>query len=589
MTRAGLHQLKLFLSGVRELKENDERLARKHLLLDTLSSEKAADPLGGLIETWHFASQLNNDSLCSTVPAVLTSILKTLSDVVEFRDLSVNICRKLLQEDQLKLFETNLNAQKFKQHLFDPVLRLLTEIMFFDGGCVAKNVYRLRNVTFNRLDVFLSTLKEARDDTEDVRKRPTLRETALRYLLANIKLQDRLGKSFLLSQYRITHALFHFLDKDPPWLINSVLQTIQKHVLDDGTLPDSIKRKVFHESALKGLATLYQSKDESMSPTQSSMLSNLHSLLLSVFALTENFSILRRTKLSSSPVGEYHNKDRKGIDDEGTDVQALNSHVARFLSRLRPYADTLQASLLVDVFRTRPDLLSVYFLEKNSISLDPKLTVTWVGYARFVLAVVQLPCHEALLQRQSQFHELTKELLHTLLPPPCDKKTMARCLNHASDLINFVSVAILNAALFKFQSVVHFLKNTVGTKQRDNLIRDMQTEFASYCPEIRHVITGFLNCPEENLVLKESLARLLSLYYQCMPAVTLVESFDASPKLSSYLQAMTNSDSKTNEDQSFQSLMVQHLLQIAQQSLETQWWRSKSFPSVACSRTLLTY
>ena len=578
---SGLQQFKSFLNGIRGLNDHDERTKQKHVLLECLAtnrlitSDRGGSPLDDLLATWQLAVQLNNDSLCSLIPAILTSIIKSLSDVVDFREAGVQLCRKLLREEQSKLFERNLNAPKSKQHLIDPVLRLLTEIVTFDGGSIAQNVYHRRMVTFHRLDTFLSSVNDAREDMGDGRNRTSLRETAMRYLLANLKLQNRSIKAVLLCQYRVNHCFFHFLDRDSPGMVKGVLEAIRTSVLGDESLAFSTKRKFFNESALSGLASLYRRKDTFEHSNHPSIMSDVHALLLDLLASKISPLLPKSSGTGQIQQHDTNDSEPESQNDESMDAEAQRSHVQRLLQRLRPYADISQAKLMVDVFRERPDLLSDYFLDKTSISLDPKLTTTWVGYARFVLDVIQLPCCKTLLQRQSRSTQLIPELFHTMLPPPCDEKTMSRCLNHPSLLVKFVSTNILVASLQKFQSALLFWKSISAIHQGMAFSREMQSAFASRFPKVRHVIAQFLSCPKENVILYESFSRLLLLYYQCIPVAALDESFDVSPKLSECLQEASYARDGADDFKSCRYLVIEHLLQVARRSLDTQWWRRK--------------
>src|SRR6266487_123493 len=115
----GIQSFKAFLDG---FAEEDNRNSRLPILREYLESQKPRDEedktavyLADVMQTWSFASQSNNDSLLSAVPAVLDLLLKTLSTILELSQYGRRIGRTLLQKRQLELLTRGLTSNKSKE------------------------------------------------------------------------------------------------------------------------------------------------------------------------------------------------------------------------------------------------------------------------------------------------------------------------------------------------------------------------------------------------------------------------------------------------------------------------------------------
>jgi len=126
------------------------------ILREYLDGQKPADVkdterpfLGQLWQAWSFASQNNNDHLASSVSAILALLLRTISSLLDFREHGLLLCRTVLQHQHLRLVKRGLDAPKHKEFVISPCLRLLTEVISFDGGALARDAYKRREQTFD--------------------------------------------------------------------------------------------------------------------------------------------------------------------------------------------------------------------------------------------------------------------------------------------------------------------------------------------------------------------------------------------------------------------------------------------------------
>src|ERR1700761_4332608 len=147
--RTGIASFKKLLEGILYHPQNDNRARQLSILREYLDSQKPADIkdteqpfLSQLWQSWSFASQSNDDMFVPVVSSVVALLLKTLSGLLDFREYGMLLSRTVLQQHHLRLVKRGLDAPKHKEYLISPCLRLLFEVVSFDGGVLAREVYR---------------------------------------------------------------------------------------------------------------------------------------------------------------------------------------------------------------------------------------------------------------------------------------------------------------------------------------------------------------------------------------------------------------------------------------------------------------
>jgi len=543
-----------------------------------LEEDEASNSLSDVIQTWSFAAQSNHDGLLSAVPAVLALLLKTISGLIDFRRYGVHLCRALLRKEQIRLFDRGLTANKSKERLISPCLRLLTEIVTFDGGSSARTVHIQRDVTFKRLDIFLgmgsTSTKEAKGD----RPRPSVRGNAVRFLLANLRMQDRTVKGEILYQSRLIRALFHGLAEDSSDFIREVLDSVKKSVILDASLARKHKSRLLTDWTLVQIARLYDYDEDD--PAKEGQ--------LSISDLAHKFLVFVCTTLDQGVLVEQHGWYPPGFERDKQEAEEDNTALARFRSKapdrqlekvpvrnmtlssflqgLRPYANIYHRRLMLAIFSAAPELVADYFFKKISFSFDPKLSATWIGYSSFLFAVVQLPSPET----SGTVPPPAEIVLESIVPQPMSQKTLTKCLNQKTELITFFATRLLIIAFKKLRNIARVWdkqNNVLWTRAYLLLV----TEFEERCPELRHVIAALRNVSKHNGMLREALLRLIVMYYKVTPQLALNEKFDISGLLTDKLSEC-DTENESDEGKGIHPLELDHLLQIARRSPDMAWW-----------------
>lgn len=555
---------------------------KRGILLEYLNSQKPPAESGpsrylaDIIQSWSFSTQSNNEGLFSAIAAVLALLLKATSNHIEFREHGNTLCKTLLQEDQLKLFDRGLGASKTKEHVISPCLRLLTEIVLYDGGTAASAVYAHREITLKRIDIFLGMRKASTESSPETERRPSVRTNALRYLFANIRLQSRSAKSNLLADGKMIRAVFHGIKEDISFVVLEILTVFKIDVVDDSKLPHGVKTRLFGDSTLRSLATLYQFGDhESESDEVTPVRNQAHELLLCVCTTAERGILnLNREALLQDDSGREFGGRELVLDSTQKQKELANVTLSSFLESLRPYADIRQCELVLAVFKVAPDLVPDYFLNK-SFSFEPKLTSTWTGYSNFLLSSIQIPLPYD--RFSGKVPPNLAFMIESIVPQPLTKKALTRCLNQSSNMIRLFTVRILIVAIRKLATLLELLapiiqadKGKLGSLWHQAQL-DVINEFQKRCPEMKHVVAVFRNCSADSPLFREGAARLLAMYYKHLPQLALEEKLDISLALSESLKqnSLHAEDSKSNWAR---RLELNSFLEIARRSPDMRWW-----------------
>lgn len=596
MRLKGLIQFKGFLLSIGHAESEGEKAQKLQILKAycdkqiTPGKDDDAICFSDLIQTWSFGESSNHDSLLTNVPSVLAIFLKTISHELEFREFGLALCKYLLQKDQLRLFNRGLTALKSKEHLISPCLRLLTEIVTFDGGAVARQLYLRRYITFKRLEVFLTPNKVQLETTEDQWQKSTLRRNAQRYILANLRVQHTLEKSDIVEQHKLTRPFLEYIRKDSREIVLEVIKSIERDIVQDAALPRKSKSKFFNRYNLEKLVTLYGYDRESDEPNPEgiSIANEMHRVLMNI-CKTPGLGVLL-PETGWYPVGT--DPDTLPAEDDtcielGLDspiyvdkyresVPVRNGTLSYLIQCLRPDVDSLQIELLVTIFKVAPELIADFFARKTMFTSDPKATPSWMAESALLFSTVQLPVPTncGWKDKQPILPPPVSIVIENILPRPLSQKIMTRCLNQNAEIVTLFAVRILTLAFSKLRAVLKIFRGDHGRAQLfwNQACSKLLAEFSRRCPAVKDVVLLFRRTAKEDLQQQEAVAELLTCYYEVMPDIALEENFDVSLVLVDVLKRLEQPDCSTEDSESLLS-QLQSVLQIAQQSASLRWWQ----------------
>ena len=632
----GIKAFKLFLESILYASDKSSILTQQAILSEYLESQRsngAPDTeclfLSSLIQTWSFADQANNDSLLSAVPAVLALLLRTISTLIDFRDYGIQLCKTLLQQAQLKLVAKSLSAPTHKEHVISPCLRLLTEIVSFDGGTLAKHVYSARTFTFDgkMLSRNLSLWKSASVDPDEDKRRPSVRSNGMRYLLANFKFQSSSTKAEILKYGNVFRSLFDHVKQDTPVMLKEILDTLKNCVLLDSAIPRNNKGFIFNEHNLSRIASIYRQDQSSNLASSELPYNDSYVQEFLTFVCTNPTAGLLRSSAGWYPPGtdrpdhEVNLEGREHDIDLGLDsvewynrfqshVPVRNTTLANFIQTLRPCGNLLENELLLNSFKAAPELVANYFFKKT-FAFDPKLTATWIGYSAFLFSTIQLPVPRFFGGKDAygRVPPPTSIVLENILPQPLSQKVLTKCLNQQCDLVTFFAVRLTIVAFQKLQACLTCFREAAikqGTLWEEGAAK-LLTEFSLRCPKMNDVIAAFRKTSMEQTMQREAVLRLLKMYYQVTPQVAFEKKFDISVALTDAMSKLedknqpceTKSELESSEDAcarlpdstivvaDLQMEQLNHLLQIAYWTPDMRWWHKPQSLKFSAVITLL--
>lgn len=547
------------------------------------------------METWSYAAHNNNDNIMSAVPVALALLLKFMSQRLELTAHGLSLGRTLLQKRQQELLARNMSADKSKEYIISPTLRLLREVVCLDGGTLAKPVFRARNLTFKALARNMG-IRYLGEGVEDL-KRPSARTNSIRLFLSSLKFLHAEAKVELLSQKELPLALTKSLKDDPPYLIIEMLDTLRNHVLKDEKLPGHIKGKLLNSMALTRLASLYHYEhDTSSEDSKVSVQDAVHSFL-QVACTSSTGGILRpqsgyyprHVDPDAAALASAEDEVEPGLESITwinkfrSDIPVRNVILADFIKSFKPHSNLKQSELLLAIFEVAPELVARYFIDRQSFTFDPKLSATWIGYCAFLYKAIQQPIPDYFGHKNEYAHvpPPTSIIIDNIIPLPMSQKILVKCLSQQSELIPFVVVRLLVIAMQKLQTALDYHKEAAKTQNKsmwDDSARRLVDEFCQRAPGMKEAIACYRGVGDSDLLQREAASRLLRLYYEVIPQVALMAKFDVSPLLISAIKTL-DEEQESHEDRNLRLVELENLLAIAEYSPGMRWFaKSQGLP-----------
>lgn len=597
--KLGVNKFKEFLQSIGQAEEENIKSQKLRILKTYCDSQiskndnsenETAVCFSDLIQTWSFADGNGDESLLTIVPSVLALFLKTASSQLDFQEFGLALSKFLLQKEQLRLFNRGLTATKAKEHLISPCLRLLTEIVSFDGGAVARLVYSARHITYKRLDVFLTPNKAQLESSSDGHQSSTLRRNAQRYVLANLRFQSSAPKTDIIEQQKTIRAFLEHVRKDPRDMVLDIIRSIDRDVVEDADLSRNTKTKFFSRWNLERLVTLYGYDRESDEPNPSgvSIANEVHKILMNICLNTGLGVLLPETgwyPIGSDPESFLTEDDtciELGLDSAvyvdkyRESVPVRNGTLSYLAQVLRPDIDSLQIELLLAIFKAAPELVADFFTKKTMFVSDPKPTASWMAESAFLFSTIRLPVPTncGWKEKVPAMPPPVSVVIESILPRPLTQKILSRCINQNAEIVTLFAVRVLTVAFKKLKAVLRIFNTDHGTGQPfwEQAASKLVAEFCRRCPAMKDVTLLFRRTAKEDLQQQEAVSELLACFYEEIPDIAFEETFDVSLVLVDILKRLDTPDLNTDDSEMLLS-QLRNILRIAQLSASIRWWQ----------------
>lgn len=550
------------------------------------------------IQAWDYAAETNFDMLLAQVTAQLALLFKVFAAHSDFEQYGSLLCKTLLQPSVARRFVRNLSAPTSKENVILPAVRLLIEMTKYNEGAFARTVYARKDFTFEPkiLARNIGAWKSIQGQSaEELQRKPSIRTVSIRYLLSHLKYQDERTKIEILANKDVIRAVFDHVTVDPPQLIFEILDAFRNHVFLDKAIPRQVKSRILNGRALTHIAGLYRYEAPEGSIEEGQKTPDLlaHDFLRLV-CTSPAYGVMLPTQGFYPQPNDDNDGDVQMDDllDADADLSLefasgaqqhspiRNIILSEFLQSLRPYAHTLHQELVVDIFNACPELIGDYFYKKKDFNYEPKLTATWIGFSAFLYETIEMPVPQYFGASKGYRDSPPPiyNLFQSVLPQPITQQVLVKCLNSNSDLIQLFAVRVLIAAFHKLQDILKELekaKHSRPGKSWSNMVTRIVNEFSQRCPPMKTIITAFRQPAFQKGLKRESITRLLRLYYEVTPQVALEEKFDVSvPLCSALMQAEKQQESA--EEKAFCVMELEHWIQMARHSPAMRWWQKHS-------------
>ena len=548
------------------------------------ASQKYTPTLLDIFKIWSFAAETRNESLLTNVPAILAQLLKLISTYLEFRDFGLSLCETLLYQDQVQLLERGLNAPAHKPHLTSPCLRLLTEVVSFDGGAVAADVFEKRDVLFKRLESLLKEREnKSTDEGEIDRTKPTLRSNAVRFVIANLQYQDAEVKSDLVLQGRLLHAALRGIENDHPDTVQLFLQAITKSVVDDAQIKVSIKSKFLNAANLTSISKLLEYESELGDMSTYIMIRGLAQELLMKICLQPKYGLMQFAKHHPSHSAKVRRIVRSDLDtiDLGVDSPffdeningppSMNDQLAVFVRSLQPERHLTHSKILRAIFASSPDVLADYFNHKSKFKAAVKDESEWRAEFAFLFQIVRMPA-EDLLQKDTGSAPHESVLIEHILPLPLTQATLTKWINSNDEIVSMSASRMIAGALEKLQIVLKRLA-TVNNNDSYQTVIMLKQLFLQRCPAVAQLEAAAARGPKSNENLRHDLNQCLATFLTTFPEQSRAVRFEITKPLTESLQKLLQED-LTAESRALVVNQVRRLLKLADRIADTRWWQA---------------
>lgn len=518
-----------------------------------------------------------------TAPSVLVQFFQIISGRLEFRDFGLSLCHSLLKREQARLFDKALSAPRTKDAQIAASLQLLTEIIAFDEGALASNVFGRRDYLYRTLDGILGSALSAQGTLL------TAHREALRFLSANLKYLDTTAKTEIIGHGKTLYSALRNLPQEEPQIILETLDALERGILEDKTLSKQLKGRCFNSGVLTALSKLYdyeqdQQNGHKSDHPQHTVRDALHQLLLTICTSSQAILLPQTGWYPSGTNPDNVEHDENTIDlgldspyyfDDYTEkISVKNVGLSTFIHGLKPGEDVLHARLITAIFAAAPELVAEYFSKKQKFLAPSGDDPLWRGQFAFLFSVVQLdvPSHLGWLEHLPATPPPLSIVIESILPRPLERALTSTCLHSEDEIVVLSTLRLLTIALEKLDSVMKIIDQaTAKSHLWSQAWIKLTNLFGERMPPPQEVVTTLHKLETGKEQLRTSVLECLAKFYQVLPSTVAELKLEITPLLG---QVLLRLESEELSDSTRQVLHEQlsHQLTIASGSSLTKWW-----------------
>lgn len=552
--------------------------------------------------------QNNSISLLSLVPSSMTILIRLCAHHEDLRPYGTILIKSLLHPSILKIVYRGLTGTK--DHVTSPCLRMLTEMNRFNSGALCGFVHSSFDFTVKELPRNLELKNGAEKSIDEDPARPSIRTMSVRFFLSFLQNGEPSVRNEMLGLRSWITPLFKHLKSDTAPTVCDLLDCMATKVLAEKDIPRATKTNAFNEWILSHIFSLHSRQDpakrtrkrgegggeeEGEEGEEKPLACVVLEFLLK--ACTQKGSGICFPDRGWYPPGHSENDEKRR-----TAPRVCNRVLSAFLPHIKPFADTVQLDLMLQILRNSPELVADHFLSGSSFSFEPKLTSTWIGYCTFLSSVIALPIPENFgAPEPPTLPPPAKVVIENIMPKPLSKAVMAKCLTHENRLIGFLATRLLTTAFQKLRAVLDALETAASaihdpTETWKKCRFEVTEEFCKRIPDVSVVSSVAAKVAggggAGGVLQTEAKMRLLADYYATIPEVALSGKFDINLALTTVLGSEDVGEGgveggEGQRQNPMRQLEVGHILKIANEVPDVKWWNKtrkfgKKNPPLKC-------
>ena len=494
----------------------------------------------------------------------------------------------------MKMIMRGITAHQ--ERVSSPMLRFLTEINKFNvgelcGACYTAFDFSIKDLGRNLEPKKTATVAPGQVFREDP-SRPVLRTVYVRFILSLFQFGTAIVKQGVLEQRAFISPIFKYIKSDTPILVHDILETLKTKAVNDTTIPRVAKTQAFNEWVLGHISALYTRPEpvREDGDQYNTIARCAHEFLIALCTKPGIGGVCFPDNGWYPPgvdTGKQNQRDSEG-KKPGHGQKVYNRTLAAFIMTLKPFADTLQQDLLLEIFKAAPELVAGYFVSTSgggAFTFDPKLTATWIGYCAFLTELVGLPLPKGGFGLEGESPaQLTPPpvttMIESILPKTCNRQALTRCLAFDNALVKFLSTRFMVTSFNKLNNVITAMEKVAETFTEGSTTagkwlaarEELAEEFSRRMPDMSAVVVAYNSAPVIKAgggLQREVASKLLMKYYTLLPEVVVGKRFDVNIALGGFL---SGGEGTAEEAKGMRLLEMEHLLGVAKEAGDVKWW-----------------
>ncbi|XP_044738920.1 nucleolar pre-ribosomal-associated protein 1 [Chrysoperla carnea] len=427
------------IEAVKEFVEQCGANTSQDLALDYINSG------GNIVEILHLLDTQDKKNLSLATPvfeAVNILLLKIQSNAIQNAQNAIEGCRYLLNNYLITIHSGLSPFSTLKQKRV--TLKLLTSIVTL-SPLLAKEILLQLNFT----EQILENLTQQNDGSS----LNSVRTAFIHFLLSFLIEGNSSNIRNLLEKKGVVGSIFEELIYDDYQLVNLVLTTLQRNVLESSSITKTSKLYTFSSPVLKNIVNLYNWKGRKYWKAKIRKKSNSTENFIDenekniVIEVVHNFLIVLCTSRKYGIV--FHDKTY------GTSGKRFNNLIYTMLECLeRPWEHKYVSELVIKIACACPDLYS-FIIGSVDNYLEPRASIKWLNVIMFVKGVITSIKNNILIEDLKDLNSKQLiQLTQNLFTPNVILKVFSqtKIISHGDPYIREINIDFLNS------DSVHVLK-----------------------------------------------------------------------------------------------------------------------------------